>query len=933
MHMNRIQNWVKFFVIGSMTCAMLWAQKKEEPVGLVLVPGGGKVLRSNTETPLDARSGDILFSGDVLRTGSGFSTVLYCPAKVSATFAPSSEVSFSSPQFKMKSGKLSAQITVNSCALPTMVRVSVASQQHYGVSMVRGVGVDPSEIPEPRTQLSPAIAAQAAVLDQAISGNPADVVPLISRAVLFESNKMPKSALADYRQIARVMPDAVWTRGKIFDLEETVTSEEQRRIVNEAQEGKIYAILVGVSQYQKLPQDYWLHYADADAESLAKLLGTPRGGAVPASNITLLTNTNATTAAIRTAIESVLRGKAGKKDTVMVLIAGHGLVETPSRKAFILSNDSDPQDLTSTALPMADIQALVQEASSKIGRLVVFVDVCRAGAINTAKSPSVNSTAESLAQGDGEVFGLVAARPKEFSREGPEFGGGHGAFSYYLLKGLNGEADTNHDGIVNVNELIAYVTSRVPKATDDKQHPRDFGTMDNAAPLSYPSRPGLEIAQLPVLLDSGGNPALVASIGGLVPPIGDSAAALDLAIRDGQILPNQNSGAFAILAGLREQGKTAAYQEGLDRLRVALEDRAQQVLLHYLEGDEIPQNAADFVQGARYTEAARQLTSESVFLDARSSFFKGRSLLFEKRYAEAASELETAIRLDPGSAYAYNALGIAYLEQGKFEDAAPAFHDAMKRAPHWIYPLHNLALASVEAGDYTGAISYYETAMKMAPDAAYIPYNLGLVYQRMNRSKEAEAFYRKAMVMMPNSPQPYNALGAIKVAEGKAAEAEVFYREALKRDPQMLAAKHNLALLLVARKPEEAIELHEQNLSHDPEFMPSRLALADLFKQRNDVAHALDEYRRAAQTAPDYAGVRLALAGLLEGSGRREEALTEVQAAMKSDPGSPVLLERAGDLERALGRTQDAQKHYQEAEQLTPGRSDRKRLQQKASSE
>ena len=59
-----------------------------------------------------------------------------------------------------------------------------------------------------------------------------------------------------------------------------------------------------------------------------------------------------------------------------------------------------------------------------------------------------------------EIFGLMASRPKELSYEGPEFGGGHGAFTYSLLKGLQGEADANHDGIVNVNELIDYVRDR-----------------------------------------------------------------------------------------------------------------------------------------------------------------------------------------------------------------------------------------------------------------------------------------------------------------------------------------------------------------------------------------------------------------------------------------------------------------------------------------
>ena len=55
----------------------------EEPVGLVLNPGGGQLLRAGTETPLAARSGDLLFSGDGLRTSANAASFLFCP-----TFLP-----------------------------------------------------------------------------------------------------------------------------------------------------------------------------------------------------------------------------------------------------------------------------------------------------------------------------------------------------------------------------------------------------------------------------------------------------------------------------------------------------------------------------------------------------------------------------------------------------------------------------------------------------------------------------------------------------------------------------------------------------------------------------------------------------------------------------------------------------------------------------
>src|SRR5580658_6008672 len=105
---------------------------REEAVGLILAPGSAKVLRTGTETPLAARAGDVLFSGDDLRSEGTPASFLYCPQKTSQTLDQGGEVVLESKQLKIKSGKLSGSKPVNACFLPTLVRVAVASQQHYG---------------------------------------------------------------------------------------------------------------------------------------------------------------------------------------------------------------------------------------------------------------------------------------------------------------------------------------------------------------------------------------------------------------------------------------------------------------------------------------------------------------------------------------------------------------------------------------------------------------------------------------------------------------------------------------------------------------------------------------------------------------------------------------------------------------------------------
>lgn len=256
-------------------------------------------------------------------------------------------------------------------------------------------------------------------------------------------------------------------------------------------EGKRFALVVGISKYEKLPQELWLQYPDADAKSFRGYLASPRGGSVPADQMLVLTNEQATTAAIRSGFERFLKTGPGKNDTVYILIAGHGTVDKSG--AYILTYDSDPENLAGTALPMAEVHSVVEGALTRVGHVILLADVCRAATIAGQKTTALGGIVAQIGEAPGEMLGLMAARPKELSLEGPEFGGGHGAFTWSVLRGLEGAADSDHDGFVTAGELIDFVTTDVSSLTHNKQHPRDFGNMENSTRLSDMSKPGVKI--------------------------------------------------------------------------------------------------------------------------------------------------------------------------------------------------------------------------------------------------------------------------------------------------------------------------------------------------------------------------------------------------------------------------------------------------------
>jgi protein O-mannosyl-transferase len=583
------------------------------------------------------------------------------------------------------------------------------------------------------------------------------------------------------------------------------------------------------------------------------------------------------------------------------------------------------------------LQALFEEQLSKVGRVLLFVDVCKAGTIGTIHNTTVSTNVQQLGDIQGDLFGLLASRPREVSLEGPEFGGGHGVFSYFVIKGLEGAADENKDGVVEADELIKYVSAQVPMATGNKQHPREFGTYDNMMRLSDTRKPGIDVAHWRVILDSrhGGPLYLAGKPQGQIPAASPQSQAtvdrFNSAINSGRILPGDSNNAFTALGDLKATAPPEQYQERENQLRVALENKGQEVLLRYLAGDETPQSRDEFQSAARYMDAARTLTQESLFLEGRQDFFQGRALLFDKKFPEAANLLEQAVRIDPGAAYGFNALGIAYLEQAQYDKAIPAFRDAVRRAQHWSYPLHNVALAYVETGDYRSAIRAYQEAIRLTPQYSYLPYNLGLVYQRLNRRKDAETAYTKAEMLAPNSAEPYNALGTLKASEGKRAEAEQLYRQALQKNATLLPARHNLALLLADQqgREKEAIDLWRENLRQEPDYLASRLSLAGELAEQGDNGAAVDEYRKVLEAKPEYVAARIALADVLAKTNDRDGALDQLRQVTKQDSMDPALFERIGDLEAAGQHPAEAHTAYQAALKLKPERSARKRIQNK----
>ena len=142
---------------------------------------------------------------------------------------------------------------------------------------------------------------------------------------------------------------------------------------------------------------------------------------------------------------------------------------TEQGECYFLPYDVDRADVFATAIPKSDISRVFNQPA---GTVIVFLDTCHAGGIQTArkKGPEVdiNGLVNELVKAGQGVVVFASSTENQVSLELDEHR--HGAFALALLEGLDGRADRD-DRVISTNELDLYVSNRVKELTKGEQHP------------------------------------------------------------------------------------------------------------------------------------------------------------------------------------------------------------------------------------------------------------------------------------------------------------------------------------------------------------------------------------------------------------------------------------------------------------------------------
>ena len=245
------------------------------------------------------------------------------------------------------------------------------------------------------------------------------------------------------------------------------------------------AIIIGIEKYKTL-KNIDAPYANRDANAFRAYANRALG--IPNKNIKVLIDENATRGETLKALTLWLPQIArGKNKDIYVFFAGHGLASDDGKNLYILPQDGDATLLQYTALSRLEIFDLINRVEPN--SVTMFFDTCYSGQTRDERMLVAGLRPIRLVAEEQEVqnnFTIFTASNYD-QTSGSIEEAKHGIFSYYLMMGMQGKADSNQDKKITNGELIAYLKQNVSEEAfinNRQQEPMLSGDPDKVL-ISY----------------------------------------------------------------------------------------------------------------------------------------------------------------------------------------------------------------------------------------------------------------------------------------------------------------------------------------------------------------------------------------------------------------------------------------------------------------
>ncbi len=570
---------------------------------------------------------------------------------------------------------------------------------------------------------------------------------------------------------------------------------------------KTYAVVVGISDYQD-PEIPDLKYVHKDAEAFANFLRSPGGGGLDADHLKVLINNQATAGQISSALYWLVE-ETKENDKVIIYFSGHGDVERKfmGQPGFLLCWDAPSKVyMAGGVLEIGMLQTIISTLSlENKAHVTLITDACHSGKLSGSPINGSQLTNANLAKQYANEIKILSCQPNEYSIEGEQWGGGRGAFSYYLVDGLYGMADANKDQTVDLFEIGRYLEDYVAKeVAPEGQFPITIGNRNEMVATVIPE----VLAQIqksksdkfPTFQASESKGIEEMVLSEVDTSIQDLYRLFKMALKDKIFLEPVNACADYYYEKLLLEPKLKRLHSTMKRNYAAsLQDDSQQMINKWMKTDLTEILLDPRIQFEKYKsypsylERACSLLGRQHYmypnLQARKHFFEGYLLILSDRNdnemgEKALTKFRQALEWQPELPYVYLLMARVLTTNFNQQDSAVYYTlRASELASYWVLPFAYISiLHSNKKNQLEHAKLYLERANLIDSNSAIIMLAWGFFYLVQDKYHEAELKFKNTIKIDSTISITYWFLGELYKYTKNYQEAEVQCRKAIKLD-------------------------------------------------------------------------------------------------------------------------------------------------------
>ncbi|RYF87295.1 MAG: tetratricopeptide repeat protein, partial [Chitinophagaceae bacterium] len=555
--------------------------------------------------------------------------------------------------------------------------------------------------------------------------------------------------------------------------------------------------------------------------------------------------------------------------------------------------------------------------------------------------------------------------------EGSQWGGGRGLFSWHLINGLKGMADTRpEDGEVTLTELYDYVKQKVGDASYDK------------ASRTYRQTPQYCCSPADNLVMSVVNQAekekLIASLqSGISYTPDKNSLAVNKSVHLGTMMKEAGMDEWyrQFLKAINE-GRLIEKDGAYDLLKKILLDKATRPQLaselKFELSSKLMTDVAKVINTYLHAGTNNNNYTYKYFMDAANKlrvfeqvadtlYYNPLDVKVNKLFLEghanwrsfntgdmrrSLAKVDSALALKPQAAYLYNLKGLLHISLKQYKEAQVTLRKGIALAPRWLYPHHNMGSAFTQMNQFDSALIYYKKALAL--DSSYQTTYGGIsgIYSMRGMNDSAIYWTTAGLSQDKKDPILWTQLGYSYMAKKDWPNALKSFYNGMHFDPQFVYAnegalrvhmydfnsgdsvEHYVKKMIRAdslnpavysglggiftefKEFDEAIRMFDISLAIDSLNPDTWKLVGAAYKTMGNDSAAIIAYTKAWEIDSTDVGTLGEMGNLYFNRGRYEDARWLYRESLKYDPMNAVLQFNLAYANQLLGELAEAEDGY-----------------------